>query len=160
MSDLKSVHQYYTAIKDRLKNYIKADYLANSETLLGYADDILDSWTSDYASIVQEPYIETSSSYKKCPNGIQNSSSLDSEIKHWMSKLAENGLGVFQDPFKHQVDALERFFEGRDLFVSTGQVPERRNVFCGRSSDELSMKQKRDQRISKNKAFEQLSFIP
>lgn len=120
MSDLKSVHQYYTAIKDRLKNYIKADYLANSETLLGYADDILDSWTSDYASIVQEPYIETSSSYKKCPNGIQNSSSLDSEIKHWMSKLAENGLGVFQDPFKHQVDALERFFEGRDLFVSTG----------------------------------------
>ena len=35
------VQQYYEAIRNRLSNYIKSDYLANSETLLTYVDDIL-----------------------------------------------------------------------------------------------------------------------
>ena len=32
------VQQYYQSIRNRLSNYIKSDYLANSETLLLYAD--------------------------------------------------------------------------------------------------------------------------
>ena len=35
------VQQYYEAIRGRLANYIKSDYLANSETLLLYVDDII-----------------------------------------------------------------------------------------------------------------------
>ena len=35
------VQQYYQTIRERLVNYIKSDYLANSETLLLYVDDIL-----------------------------------------------------------------------------------------------------------------------
>ena len=41
MSDAKGVQEYYAAIRNRLSNYIKSDYLANSETLLLYADDLL-----------------------------------------------------------------------------------------------------------------------
>ena len=35
------VQQYYQTIRNRLVNYIKSDYLANSETLLLYADELL-----------------------------------------------------------------------------------------------------------------------
>ena len=38
MSETKGVQEYYAAIRSRLTNYIKSDYLANSETLLLYAD--------------------------------------------------------------------------------------------------------------------------
>ena len=33
MSETKGVQEYYAAIRSRLTNYIKSDYLANSETL-------------------------------------------------------------------------------------------------------------------------------
>lgn len=59
------VQQYYQEIRNRLKNYIKSDYLANSETLLLYAEDILGNDCNDDINIAKEPYIETSSSYKK-----------------------------------------------------------------------------------------------
>ena len=35
-------------------------------------------------------------------------------------KMEENNLGVFRDPFEHQVKALENFYDGKDLFVTTG----------------------------------------
>ena len=41
MSETKGVQEYYAAIRSRLTNYIKSDYLANSETLLLYADSLL-----------------------------------------------------------------------------------------------------------------------
>ena len=59
------VQQYYQTIRDRLVNYIKSDYLANSETLLLYVDDILGEMCPEEVNIAKEPYIETSSSYKK-----------------------------------------------------------------------------------------------
>ena len=69
MSDAKGVQEYYAAIRNRLSNYIKSDYLANSETLLLYADDLLGEFAGTNSNIAQEPYIETSASYEKDPNG-------------------------------------------------------------------------------------------
>lgn len=115
MNNANGVQQYYQAIRDRLKNYIKSDYLANSETLLLYAEDLLGEM-----NIAREPYIETSASYKKIANGIKNSSLIEQGIKNSMLKLIKDNLGVFSDPFEHQVFALEHFLANQDLFVSTG----------------------------------------
>jgi ATP-dependent helicase YprA (DUF1998 family) len=120
MNSSNSVQQYYQAIRDRLKNYIKSDYLANSETLLLYMDDLLGELCSEYTNIAREPYIETSASYKKVVNGIKNSPHIDHGVKESLIKLIDNGLGVFADPFEHQVKALENFLSDKDLFVSTG----------------------------------------
>lgn len=120
MNSSNSVQQYYQAIRDRLKNYIKSDYLANSETLLLYVDDLLGELCSEYTNIAREPYIETSASYKKIVNGISASSHIGQETKESLLKLVEEGLGIFADPFEHQVKALENFLSGKDLFVSTG----------------------------------------
>ncbi len=120
MNNQNGVQQYYQAIRDRLKNYIKSDYLANSETLLLYVDDLLGELCSKYTNIAQEPYIETSASYKKIADGIKNSQHIESGVKDSLLKLVSNGLGIFPDPYEHQVMSLEYFLAGRDLFVSTG----------------------------------------
>lgn len=64
MSETKGVQEYYAAIRSRLTNYIKSDYLANSETLLLYADSLLGEDSRSSVNIAQEPYIETSASYE------------------------------------------------------------------------------------------------
>ena len=120
MDNSNGVQQYYQAIRDRLKNYIKSDYLANSETLLLYVDDLLGEICSEHTNIAREPYIETSASYKKIVDGIKNSQQIEQEVKASLLKLVEGNLGIFPDPFEHQVQALEYFLSGRDLFVSTG----------------------------------------
>ena len=118
--DNNGVQQYYDEIRNRLKNYIKSDYLANSETLLLYAEELLGEQQSDYTRIAREPYIETSASYKKLHNGIIESEVVPVHIKEFMQKLIEDNLGVFKDPFEHQVIALEQYLKEKDLFISTG----------------------------------------
>lgn len=120
MNNANGVQQYYQTIRNRLRNYIKSDYLANSETLLLYVEDILGEFCSEHTKIAREPYIETSASYMKITDGIQNSSYIKQEVKESLLKLIKENLGVFSDPFEHQVLALEYFLAGRDLFVSTG----------------------------------------
>lgn len=120
MSETKGVQEYYAAIRSRLTNYIKSDYLANSETLLLYADSLLGEDSRSSVNIAQEPYIETSASYEKVADGIRNLSNVDAGVKISLLKLVDAKLGIFSTPFKHQVEALENFNLGKDLFVSTG----------------------------------------
>jgi ATP-dependent helicase YprA (DUF1998 family) len=120
MANSNGVQQYYQAIRGRLENYIKADYLANSETLLLYADDLLGELCSEHTKIAQEPYIETSASYKRIVDGVKNSQHIEQSIKEFFHKLTKERLGIFPDPFEHQIKALEYFLSERDLFVSTG----------------------------------------
>ncbi len=113
------VQQYYQTIRERLVNYIKSDYLANSETLLLYVEDILGEMCPEDINIAKEPYIETSSSYKKINDGIKNAHIVEN-VKAVLLKLVEAKLGIYSTPFEHQVTALESVLNGRDLFVSTG----------------------------------------
>ena len=114
-----AVQQYYQTIRDRLANYIKSDYLANSETLLLYANDILGEMCPEEINIAKEPYIETSSSYRKVNDGIRDAEIPDN-VKEVLLKLVKAKLGIYSTPFEHQVKALEEAMNGRDLFVSTG----------------------------------------
>ena len=89
MSDAKGVHEYYAAIKGRLYDYIKSDYLANSETLLLYADDLLGATNTVNTNISREPYIETAASYKKIPHGFETLTQVDSGVKSTLLKLVD-----------------------------------------------------------------------
>lgn len=113
------VQQYYQTIRNRLRDYIKSDYLANSETLLLYEDDILGEMCPDDTNIAKEPFIETASSYRKVDDGIRTAS-IDEKIKEVLLKLIDAKLGIYPTPFKHQVEALTSAINGKDLFVSTG----------------------------------------
>lgn len=113
------VQQYYQTIRNRLVNYIKSDYLANSETLLLYADDLLGEMCPNDINIAREPYIETSSSYRKVNDGIRTAD-IENNVKEVLLKLVDAELGIYSNPFTHQVKALTSVLNGKDLFVSTG----------------------------------------
>ena len=113
------VQQYYQTIRERLVNYIKSDYLANSETLLLYADEILGEMCPDDINIAREPYIETSSSYRKVNDGIRTAD-IEANVKEVLLKLVDAKLGIYSTPFAHQVRALTSALKGKDIFVSTG----------------------------------------
>ena len=115
----KGVQQYYQIIRDRLVNYIKSDYLANSETLLLYADEIVGEMCPEDINIAKEPYIETASSYRKIKDGIKTAEIADN-VKEVLLKLTDAQLGIYSTPFEHQVEALVGAMNGNDLFVSTG----------------------------------------
>lgn len=114
------VQQYYQTIRNRLVDYIKSDYLANSETLLLYADEILGEKCSNDINIARELYIETSSSYRKVNDGIQTADDIADNVKKVLLRLADAKLGIYSTPFVHQVKALTSALNGKDLFVSTG----------------------------------------
>ena len=113
------VQQYYHTIRNRLVNYIKSDYLANSETLLLYANEILGEMCPDDINIAREPYIETASSYRKVNDGIRTAD-IEDNVKEVLLKLIDAKLGIYSSPFSHQVKALTSALNGKDLFVSTG----------------------------------------
>lgn len=113
------VQQYYQTIRNRLVNYIKSDYLANSETLLLYTEEILGEGCPDDINIAREPYIETSASYRKVNDGIR-AADIEDNVKEVLLKLVDAELGIYSTPFTHQVKALTSALKGKDLFVSTG----------------------------------------
>ena len=82
------VQQYYQTIRNRLVNYIKSDYLANSETLLLYADELLGEMCPNDINIAREPYIETSSSYRKVNDGIRTAD-IENNVKEVLLAVCE-----------------------------------------------------------------------
>ena len=114
-----SVDQTYKSIRGRLIDYIKSDYLANSELLLNYEEELLEEIEDINRSLCREPYLETSASYLQVDNGLALAN-IDAKVREIIIKLAEKRIGFFKSPFKHQIKALESFCAGEDVFVSTG----------------------------------------
>ena len=102
-------------LHEELVNYIKSQYFGKVSILLNAIEDKLD----EKDEIYKEPYIESSPSYKMKENGI-DSIDIPNWLKSFFHKLSEEHLGVFPNPFLHQLDSLEKFLKGNDIFVSTG----------------------------------------
>ena len=109
---IKKTHEL---MKIRLTNYITSQYFGENQLLLDAADELL----SREGTLFKNPYIESTPSYIKIEDGIAKSD-IDDNIKAIFGELVENKLGVFKAPFKHQVEALESFTKGKNLFVATG----------------------------------------
>lgn len=109
---IKSTH---SALKNKLISYILAQYLGENRMLLEASKGEIDK----LGTLYQEPFIEANPAYEVKENGIENSK-LPDNIKQILSDMIESQLGVFKNPFSHQVEALEKFYENKDLLVTTG----------------------------------------
>lgn len=107
-----SIHKH---LRTELGNYIKSQYFGKSPILLNSVVNDLDS----EGLLYQKPFIESSPSYKSTMNGIKQAD-IPKWLRDFFSELGDAGLGVYQSPFNHQIIALEKAYQGEDLFVSTG----------------------------------------
>ncbi len=114
MSEL-GIRKTHEKLKDRLANYIKAQYFAENDLLLEATESLL----TKEGILFQEPFIEATQNYKVEKDGFNNAD-INPKIKHILEYLIEHKLGVFSTPFTHQVKAIEAFHNGYDLLVTTG----------------------------------------
>ena len=113
--DNYSVQNTHKAIRNRLLTYITTEYLGKNDALRAVCEKEL----QEQGVLYQEPYIEANRAYSVVENGI-TSAALDTDIKKFMLGMAKRGLGVFLNPYRHQIEALEAFSRGEDILVSTG----------------------------------------
>ena len=109
------IKKTHDLMRTRLSYYITSQYFGENQLLLNASDELL----AKEGNLYRKPFIESTPSYVKNENGIANSN-IKTNIKDVFKQLIEKRLGVFKTPFKHQVQALESFASGRNLFVATG----------------------------------------
>ena len=110
---IKSTH---SALKNKLISYISAQYLGENRMLLEASKGEIDK----IGTLYQEPFIEANPAYEVKENGIENSKLIPEDIKKILNDMIESKLGIFKNPFSHQVEALEKFYKNKDLLVTTG----------------------------------------
>lgn len=109
---VKSTHD---AIKNKLIDYINTVYLGKNDALREAVEEEI----KVEGTLYQEPFIEANPSYLVLNDGIKHAEILDIE-KEILLKMSERNLGVFPNPYMHQIRALEEYSKGNDLFVATG----------------------------------------
>lgn len=115
-SDNYGIQETCDELGKRLIEYIESEYLGKNDTLREACKERLHRT----GTLQQTPFVEVSPAYKSSINGIVNSSVLPDLLKSALSKMSDANLGVFSSPYCHQIDALEAYEQGKDIFVSTG----------------------------------------
>lgn len=118
MNEEYGIETIHNALKQKMVDYISTVYLGKNDDLRLTCEKELNKTGTLY----QEAYIEANEAYKVRENGIQNMNiPLDRNvIKDSLIRLSEEGLGVFKNPYEHQIKAIEAFSERKDVFVATG----------------------------------------
>lgn len=113
--DKYGIEATHKALHNRLKEYINSQYFGASPLLQNAFAERLEN----EGVIYQAPYIEANAAYEISINGIITSH-LPSHVKEFMLSMATKKLGVYVNPYQHQIEALENYFKNKDLFVATG----------------------------------------
>ncbi|WP_342679461.1 DEAD/DEAH box helicase [Methanofollis sp. UBA420] len=114
MAEYSAQHIHHELVA-KLKDYIGAQYFGENDLLLSASKDLLD----EKDSIYKDPYIESNQTYQISKDGLINAD-IPQNIKDFLFQMSTKNLGVFKDPYSHQVKALEEFYQGSDILVTTG----------------------------------------
>lgn len=110
-----NIDSTYRLLQNNLINYLKTNYFGKNDELR----HICSEQFFQEGVLCQHPFIEANPAYVSVLNGIEKSSILTFE-KTILESMLKNDLGVRDTPYVHQLQALEEFHKGNDLFVATG----------------------------------------
>lgn len=115
MTDIYGVQHIHNTLLEKLKAYIRAQYFGENNLLLERSEELLNQPNL----LSQDPYIESNTPYLTCEHGLE-SAALPPNIREILTTLSRENIGVFENPYTHQVEALEAFYRGDDVLVTTG----------------------------------------
>jgi len=112
------VESTYEALREKLLQYIKTIYLGKNQALREACAEQLE----EPLCLSQYPYIEANPAYKVEKSGISkiDDEILSKELKDFYNSMIVHGLGVYENPYVHQVNALKSYYQGKDILVATG----------------------------------------
>lgn len=134
--DKYGVRNTHEALKNKLINYISTIYLGKNDSLRSACLSELEK----PGLLYQEPYIEANHAYLSVPDGI-NKADLPNDVKLILQEMINRNLGVFASPYLHQIESLENYYRGKDLFVSTGTGSGKTECFMWPLATKLVMEQ-------------------
>ena len=111
----KGASAVHRLMREELQDYIGSQYFGKTPLLFDAVKDKL----RNERVLFREPYIESTPAYKRVANGFEQIAAPD-WTKLFFIELARRKTGVFESPFAHQLQALESFIKGDDVFVATG----------------------------------------
>lgn len=115
MTAERSIAATSEEISSRLIQYIETEYFGKNPILLSRcAPEIRRTGT-----LFQQPYLEATPAYKTAEQGLA-SLRIPSSPLLFLQNMSTAGKSVFASPYVHQVDALEAFWQHKDILVSTG----------------------------------------
>lgn len=115
MADSKGIESIKNELKKTIVDYVETEYFGKTPMLRQRCDDELRFSNT----LFQEPYFEATPSYEISAGGLE-SAGIPSAAKSFLLSMADAGRGVFRFPYSHQIDALESYWRGKDVLVSTG----------------------------------------
>ncbi|PKM52143.1 MAG: hypothetical protein CVV02_03920 [Firmicutes bacterium HGW-Firmicutes-7] len=114
MSEI-GIRKTHDRLRRKLGDYIKAQYFAENDLLMDAGDELL----AKKEVIYQEPYIEVTKNFKQAKDGFK-SADIGKEKEKILQELINKKLGVFATPFLHQIHAVEDYYHGKNIMVTTG----------------------------------------
>lgn len=154
-SNFYGVQNTYRAIRDRLLSYINTEYFGKCDTLRAACADEL----KKVGVLYQKPYIEANNAYEILENGI-DVADIDEDVKKILNLMIERKLGVFKNPYKHQIEALEAYFKGKDLFVFTGTGSGKTECFMWPMVSKLVLEQMRSPKTWEVRGIRAIMLYP
>lgn len=115
MAENQGVESVKRELKKTIVDYVETEYFGKTTLLRARCDDEL----RNSNALFQEPYFEATPAYEVAEDGIEKSA-IPQGAKEFLGAMADEGRGVFKAPYAHQIDALEAFWNGEDVLVSTG----------------------------------------
>lgn len=115
MANRYGVESIKHELKKTIVDYVETEYFGKTPELRSRCDETI----RNTPALFQEPYFEATPSYTVASQGIR-AASIPLPAKEFLGAMASEGRGVFENPYAHQVQALESFWSGKDILVSTG----------------------------------------
>ena len=110
-----SVETIRRELKKTIVDYIETEYFGKTDELRARVDAELQR----DGVLFQKPYFEATPAYVVAQDGLRDCG-IPNAAKKSLLSMAVAKRGVFFSPYRHQIDALEAFWQGRDVLVSTG----------------------------------------
>jgi ATP-dependent helicase YprA (DUF1998 family) len=134
---VKSIEEVSHQIEDDLRRYIESTYHLRDPGLVAQRRALIRD-----QGIATEPWVEATPRYQSGDH-FRNLA-LPEPVVSVLEDLAADGLDIFDPPYKHQADALEAFFDGQDLVVSTGTGSGKTEIFLYSILGQLALEASRD----------------
>lgn len=150
-----SVQNTHDAIRKRLLTYITTEYSGKNDALRTSCEQDLQK----QGILYQKPYIEANRAYSVEENGIA-SAAVDADTKRILIGMAKRRLGVFLNPYKHQIEALEAFSNSEDVLVATGTGSGKTECFMWPIAVKLTLEMMRSLRTWKQRGVRVIMLYP
>lgn len=115
MENSKGVESIKRELKKTIVDYVETEYFGKTPALRRRCDEEIRFSNT----LFQEPYFEATPSYEVAGGGLA-SAQIPDAAKGFLLSMADAERGVFKYPYAHQIDALETYWHGKDVLVSTG----------------------------------------